>query len=96
MTAYHVHSLTLYCDNRKLPNVFPEIELKRGQHYFCEFPKEYLGNDTKECINNAKIDGWRFYKDTRTLCPRCVKSGIKLKKLAEPFKELTYFEIVTK
>jgi hypothetical protein len=79
MPAYNSHSITLYCDNHRVaPTSYPEPI--HGQHVFGEFPKEYLSTSEKKAMTTAIDDGWRFYKNGRTLCPRCVKNGIRLGK----------------
>jgi hypothetical protein len=94
MPGYNVHSLTLYCDNRRKsvnvpyrPGMYPKdlqgqepIILKTGEHYDGEFPMEFLASDAAEAKKQAKTLGWYFFRDGRTLCPRCNIGGIKIKK----------------
>ena len=48
-------------------------ELESGNHWFGEFPLEFIRSTKKEAIIAAKADGWIFKRDGRTFCPRCKK-----------------------
>lgn len=62
------YSLDLYCDC-----VWPKAAHER----FQSFPSTYVGETFAECAREAKEDGWRIFRKTRTArCPKCVAARI--------------------
>ena len=75
---YNTHILSLYCDNAKAVRVSFQQDAKPGEHLAGEFPTLFYHASETVCRQRAKQAGWRFYRNGRTLCPRCVSGGIRL------------------
>lgn len=78
MSTYNSHSLTLYCDNLNAKHVDHRGTVQVGEHGWGEIPAQFDNPKQKICYQLARQSGWKFYKDGRNLCPRCVHGGIKL------------------
>lgn len=56
------YSLHLYCS-------FENAE----QHEFGEFPHEYTDEFGSRCRAQARLDGWKLFRDGKAMCPKCAK-----------------------
>ena len=65
------YTLDLYCD------------CPTHKEIYSEFPDQYFAEFGKNCMKQARANGWKFTRDKITggriaICPRC--SGKKIKK----------------
>lgn len=67
------YSLDLYCDTYPASSEHSSTTCD-GVHAWNEFPHQYAGETFMECANQARKDGWKIHKKTRTAtCPKCAK-----------------------
>jgi hypothetical protein len=77
MTAYNAHALSLYCDNTTAASILYPHEAQPGEHHSGEFPAVFYARTRAICRQQAREAGWKLNLTGRTLCPRCVKAGLR-------------------
>lgn len=58
------YTLDLYCDKNKVCT---------KEFKYNEFPHQYTGPTKKNCVVQARKDGWIFHHNYEASCPKCSK-----------------------